>query len=217
MHSMLFSNTNAPLKIILDQATWHSWQEHKKKALGEKGFPLEWADLGIILNDPYFFIVRDLVEFPDGKRNGYSRMLNKAELKGGVGVAILPQFREKLMVLEIFRHATRSWHYEIPRGFGEAGLSAEQNARKELFEETGSKTEELRALGSIHVNTGLEASAVSLHFARLSSVGEVNINEGIRQVIWLSVQELEEWIDEGRITDGFTIVSYVRAKLRKLI
>ena len=121
------------------------------------------------------------------------------------------------MLLHQYRHPTRQWHYEVPRGYGEPHVSAIENAHKEIEEETGGKIEELVSLGEFHNNTGYEAASVALFYARLSSVGAANVNEGIESFVWLTVEELEEWIADGKITDGFTIAAYTKAKLKGLI
>jgi ADP-ribose pyrophosphatase len=51
----------------------------------------------------------------------------------------------------------------------------------------------------------------------MASVGEMEIQEGIENPIWVSVPELEKMIADGEITDGFTIAAYTKAKLKGLI
>jgi ADP-ribose pyrophosphatase len=105
----------------------------------------------------------------------------------------------------------------VPRGFGEPGVSAEDNARKELREEINGTAAELIDLGVYHNNTGSEGNQVELFFARMESVGEPASQEGIQRVEWVNVSRLEEMIAGGEITDGFTIAAYTRCKLRGLI
>ncbi|MCI0564616.1 MAG: NUDIX domain-containing protein, partial [Nitrososphaera sp.] len=118
-----------------------------------------------------------------------------------------------ILIMRHFRHATRSWHWEIPRGFGEAGVSAEENARNEVEEEVGGVVAELISLGILHNNAGLEGHEEKLFLARLLSIGQPGQNEGIQSFRWVSVLELEGMIASGEITDGFTIAAYARAKL----
>ena len=58
---------------------------------------------------------------------------------------------------------------------------------------------------------------MALFYAKLSSVGTPEINEGIESFVWLTVPELEDWIANEKITDGFTIAAYTKAKLKGLI
>lgn len=121
------------------------------------------------------------------------------------------------MLLHQYRHPTRQWHYEVPRGYGEPNIPSDKNARKEIEEETGGKVEELVSLGEFFNNTGYETAPVALFYAKLASIGNPNNNEGIESFVWLTVQELEEWIANEKITDGFTIAAYTKAKLKGLI
>jgi ADP-ribose pyrophosphatase len=216
-HPELVQNNDQLLRILLDPIEIAQWQVQRRSELAAKGQPLAWADIGIILDDPYFMVIRDLVEFPDGRLNGYSRVISQADLREGRGAVVLPVYQGKIMLLRQFRHATRQWHYEVPRGYGEPHLAAAVNARKEIEEETGGKIARLEDLGTFHNNTGLEGHPVSLFFAELASVGAQEKNEGIESFVWLSTGEIEQWIADGTITDGFTVAVYTKAKLRGLI
>jgi ADP-ribose pyrophosphatase len=216
-HPYLFDNENALLKIVLDQKTISEWEANKEAELKQRGLPLEWAKLGVILDDPYNIIVRDLVQFPNGAMRGYGRSIATASLRGGKGVVVLPEYKGKIMLLHQYRHPTRQWHYEVPRGYGEPNIPAIENAHKEIEEETGGKVAELVSLGEFYNNTGYETASVALFYAKLASVGMPEINEGIESFVWLTVKDLEEWIANEKITDGFTIAAYTKAKLKGLI
>jgi ADP-ribose pyrophosphatase len=216
-HPNLFSNDNALIKIIKDESQILEWVNERKMMLRTNGEPEDWASIGVILNDPYIIVLRDLVEFPGGRKGSYFRVLNQADLRGGQGVVVIAQMNKKFLLLHQFRHPTRSWGYEVPRGFGEPGVSAEQQAKDEVYEEVGGEINELIDLGIYHSNTGLEGNNVKLFYARLKSVGKPAEDEGIESLLWVSLAELEEMISSGKITDGFTIAAYTRAKLRGLI
>ena len=213
----LFDNENALLKIITDEKTITAWQAERVVQLAAKNQPADWAEIGIIYSDAYFMVLRDLVQFPDGQLSGYSRVIGQANLRGGRGVVVLPVYQEKILLLHQYRHPTRQWHYEVPRGFGEENTPDADNARKEIEEETGGKISELVSLGLFHNNTGFEAYPVSMFFARLESIGVPNANEGIESFTWLDVETMEKWIADEVITDGFTISAFTKARLKKLI
>jgi ADP-ribose pyrophosphatase len=138
-------------------------------------------------------------------------------LKGGQGVVVLPAMNDKYLLLRQYRHPTRSWSYEFPRGFGEPGVPAEQQAKNEVNEETRGEIADLTDLGIYHSNTGLEGNKVKLFFAHLNSIGEPAQAEGVESYLWVSLAELEEMIATAKITDGFTIAAYTRAKLRGIL
>jgi ADP-ribose pyrophosphatase len=216
-HPDLLGDKEALLRIITDRKMRVQWQNRRKIELRMNQQPLSFADLGIILEDPYFMVVRDLVEFPDGQMRGYCRVINQADLRGGRGVVVLPEYEGKIILLHQYRHPTRQWHYEVPRGYGEPNTPSIVNARKEIGEEIGGIITELFDLGEFYNNSGFEGSAVSLFFAKLSSIGSPNVNEGIESFVLLEIPEFEHWIADGKITDGFTIAAYLKAKLKNLV
>jgi len=213
----LFHNENFPFKIITNPGAIARWQDQQRTELMRSGLPTNWSDIGIVLDDPYIIMIRDLVEFPGGKRGGYIRLISRADLKGGEGIVVLPLFQEKILMLRQFRHATRSWNLEAPRGFGTIGISSEENARKEIIEEIGGELLNLIDLGYYHANTGMESSKVRLYCGNLISIGEPDRQEGIDRIMPISLSEIEDMIRDGQITDGFTIAAYTRSKLLKLI
>jgi len=216
--SHLFANNeNGQLKIITDFQQIASWQKKEKARLAKQGLPQEWADIGVVLDDPYIVMVRDLVQFPNGQMRGYIRLLSRADLLGGQGVAVLPCIESSLLLLRQFRHATRSWHLEIPRGFGEPDTSPMQQAQTEIQEEIDGVVEELLDLGELHVNTSMEGHATKLFLAKLRSVGQPEHSEGIQSIKRVRVNKFKALISNGSITDSFTIAAYTRARLRGLI
>jgi ADP-ribose pyrophosphatase len=185
--------------------------------LSQDGLPLEWAEIGVLSSDSYMILLRDLVEFPDGIKRGYIRIIHSATLYGEHGVIILPVLDEKVLLVNHFRHSTRKWHWEVPRGYGEPGVSSTETAHRELKEEIGAENSELISLGILHPETGFENQQVDLYLAKLASSPKPEINEGIESFCWITFPELEEWIVSEKITDGFTIAAYTKAKLKGLI
>lgn len=201
---------DSPIRIITDKAKIKEWQAENLTS--------ENHQIGVLIQDKYITVVRDLVEFPGGHIAGYNRIINTASLeKGGIGAVILPVKDGKVLLIRIFRHPIRRWSIEIPRGFGEPGLSPEEIAKKEILEEVSGEIKQVISLGFLNSNTGLEAGNVNLYLAYLDNVGEPQKSEGIEQILWVNVKELEKMIEEGQITDSFTIVAYTKAKIMGLL
>jgi len=214
----LFINSGASFRIITASKEIDEWLEQRRHELKTKGQNPEWAKIGVILDDPYIVILRDLVEFPGGNRGGYIRLYNRAYLeKGAAGVVAMPVKEKKVLLMHNFRHATRSWHWEIPRGFGEPGVSAENQARAEIQEEIGVEVIKLEDLGVYFNNTGLEGNPITLFVVQIAGEPVIKYEIGIDALRWVSVEELERMIANAEITDGFTIAAYTRAKLKGLI
>ncbi|MGC8855576.1 MAG: NUDIX hydrolase [Anaerolineae bacterium] len=213
-----FNNEGAKISIICSEETIRQWQQQRQSELKARELPLEWAEIGVVFDDPNLLILRDLVEFPGGYRNGYIRLYNRAFLEhGAAGVVVLPVREEKILLIQHYRHATRSRHWEIPRGFGRPGVKAETQARNEVKEEVEGNIEKLIDLGILYNNTGLEGNPIHLFLAHLTSIGRMETEEAIETFRWVSVAELERMIADAEITDGFTIAAYTRAKLKGLL
>src|SRR5262245_35313789 len=88
-----------------------------RRQLRAQDLPEEWADTGKVFEDQYVTLYRDPVRFPGGQLGTYLRISWSEKL--GNGVVILPRLNNSFVLTRHFRHATRAWHWEIPRGFGE--------------------------------------------------------------------------------------------------
>ncbi|MFJ5635263.1 NUDIX hydrolase [Streptomyces goshikiensis] len=164
----------------------------------------------VVYRDERWILLQDPVVFPDGTPGRYLRMLAPHT---NPAVAVLPVLDEgKVVLIERFRHATRSWHWEIPRGGGSAGLDGEENAAKELQEEIGAPPRELISLGTLHPDTGILASEVELYAARIDAVGDLESGEGVRHARTVTFAEAEQMAASGRITDALTLAALFRAR-----
>jgi ADP-ribose pyrophosphatase len=170
---------------------------------------------GVVYEDPYVILLRDAVRFPGpGRVRGtYIRSISATAEPGCV---ILPLLDGQVVLVEHFRHATRSWQWEVPRGFGTPGLGAGENAAKELKEEIDAAVTELLPLGELHPDTGGLGSSVLLFAARIETIGGLDTGEGIRSALTLPFADTEAMVADGRITDAFTIAVLSRARLAGL-
>lgn len=210
-HPQLFVNPNEDgvIKIITNPEKIKVLQAEKKKEYKENGKKPEWIDIGVLSEDPWFWVLRDLVEFPDGKVGGYLRVLNRKSLDGGTNVVIMAMQNEKVFILKHFRHDTRSWYWEFPRGFGEPGLSGEENAKEELLEEIGLPPKKLTEIGSMKDGEG----ETIFYLAEIQE-GKSHrpSGEAIQNIELIELSELENWVFSGQITDWFTLIAYMQYK-----
>ena len=90
-----------------EEAARHSRKSH--------GFDIEDTRIGVLASDPYATLLREAVRFPDGSLGLYNRLLVPG------GVVVLPVLRDSIVLIHRFRHGTRCFAYEAPRGIaGEA-------------------------------------------------------------------------------------------------
>jgi ADP-ribose pyrophosphatase len=209
----LFDNPQGGVRIILDPAEIVAVEEAVACDLKRRGLPADWASVGIVFQDPWIFVLRDAVEFPDGSRRTYARVVNRI----GNGAGALPVLEGRIVLVRHFRHAVRRWLLEVPRGGIEPGATAEETARRETQEELGARVGKLLHLGFLHGSTNLYGSGAHLFFAEIESVGSPQIEEGITAIEQLTPKEFEARLLAGEIRDSFTVAAYTHAKLRGLI
>ena len=108
---------------------------------------------------------------------------------------------------------------EIPRGFGESTVPAD-DALRELREETGIEQAELVDLGSVFPNSGLLALQTHL-FAALcttdSHLSGPQDTDEIDEFSWVPADQALTWAASSEITDSYTICALYRALSRGLI
>ncbi|MBB5939258.1 NUDIX hydrolase [Streptomyces zagrosensis] len=170
--------------------------------------------VGIVYADQFVTIMRDAVRFPGGALGMYLRLVHTSATPG---VVILPVVEPgQVVLIEHYRHATRAWHWEVPRGMGSPDTSAATDAARELREEIGAQAKELISLGDLHPDSGLLSSRVELYAARIDRTGALDTAEGIRRTLTVPWTTVEEMIATGSITDAFTIAVFTRARLAGL-
>lgn len=177
----------------------------KDSALMEKIMMQENRALGVVYDSPYHLMVVDLLRTPDDRFQFYERVMNTVQ---NPSVVIIPIYHECFILLHQYRHAMQDMQYAFPRGFGEIGLSAEENACKELQEELGCEVEKVACLNSIVADSGLCGHAVSVCVAELNDFETKKDYEGIVDTIVLNKTEMIEWIETGKINDAFTISAF---------
>jgi ADP-ribose pyrophosphatase len=191
-------------------------QQHPEMFRNETGgITLLPTDTGVAYQDPYFTLLAEPVRFPDGRAGTYTRIITTDLTQGCAVLPILPDGR--IVVVDHFRHSTRTWHWEIPRGFGTVGMSAEQTAADELSEEICATVTQLHYLGEVHPDTGILAGAVWLYAARIDSIGTLCDHEGIRRAEYWTVEQAEQHVRDGLMNDGFTLAALYRARLSGLL
>ncbi|MEW2282984.1 NUDIX hydrolase [Streptomyces sp. NPDC047841] len=171
---------------------------------------------GVVSAGRYLWYLRDPVRFPDGRLGLYDRILPPPGSSPGVVVLPLLGPEKDVVLIEHHRHATRSRHWEVVRGFGDPGATPTENVTRELREEIAATPTEVVPLGELHPDTGLLGHKVSLYAARVDGIGSVERGEAIHRAVTVTPAEAEEMVADGRITDGFTVAALYRARLAGL-
>lgn len=176
--------------------------------------------LGVVAENKYVYFIEDLVEasnkFGDKIQYTYFRIVSKKQLNGGVNVVVLGLIKNRklgeinnIVLVNQERHATGLYELALPRGFGESNINGEDNALKELKEETGyiGIRKDTRYLGKTYTDSGLTNSLVYFYVVPIVDkvINDFEVEEAIENVQLLSIKDTWEKIEIGNITDSFTI------------
>lgn len=213
----MFRNTGekGEIKIITDEKRILAEQKKIRAKLKKEGKPSNWIDIGILSEDQWFYVIRDMVEFPGGKVGGYIRWINRKSEEGrGDNVVLMCVQDDRVLLIRRFRHEERNWSWEFPRGFGEPGLSAEKNARKELQEEIGVSHAKLTCLTKVKEGKG----GTAVFLVEISGDQEISIDsyEGISKYKWIKMQKLKQMVKNGLLNDWFSLWAYTLAGIQNL-
>ncbi|MBI3508343.1 MAG: NUDIX hydrolase [Chlamydiia bacterium] len=223
---------NGEIEIIDDVQAIPQIEAQRYQQLCSKGLPMEEAwnssRVGIVTEDMYTILVRDAVKFPNGRTGTFFRYIWKSPDHQASGAAVLPITSDGRVVLILkYRHATRSWEFELPRGAKERGETMEQAIRRRLQEETGWVAGACEELGRLTVNTSAEGQRVPVYIAKLDHLESAKEVEGaIQGVYYFTKEEVLEGLKVGylKVEDkqhpfcgAFEAYALLQAMLRQAI
>lgn len=123
-------------------------------------------------------------------------------------VNILPLTPDDQVVLvEQWRHGTRSAHLETPGGLMEPGETPEFCARRELLEETGYEAADVIRLGTVHPNPAIQGNLQHYVLAKgCRQVSGLQLDHAEDIVVRLApLADIPRMIQAGEITHGIVI------------
>ncbi len=232
------SHRNGEIEIVTDPTEISSVQKVQENRLLRKGFSeadaIEFSRIGVVREDQYWIWLRDAVYFPKGVPGTYDRLVWKSELKSNSpGVAVLPILPSGHVVLNLnYRHATRSWELELPRGGIQSDETIEEAALREVKEETGLIASSVTFLGNMAPDTGVLSSVIPVFIGKISAQEESNpeYSEAIADVISFTKDELKKGLIQGflevsiegkkqqvPLRDSFLTFALLQAEFRKLL
>ncbi|MFP5106935.1 NUDIX hydrolase [Neobacillus sp. C211] len=157
-----------------------------------------------------FGVIIEKVIVPNGEEKNFSY------LDFAKGVCILPITADKeIICLKQYRHAIKSWQWELPAGMIDKESDAPlETAKRELEEETGNKAEYWLDLGSFYPSPGSTSEEIYL-FAATGLIATEQRLESSEQ-IELHKQTMEEvmtLIINGEFKHGAGLAAILRYML----
>jgi len=194
---------NGAYRILTDEAMIGAAKAEAARFRARHGMTCDDLRVGVLADDPYVTAMREAVAFPDGRLGLYNRFIVP------LGIVVLPVFKTQLVVMYRYRHGTRSWAYEFPRGIIEPGESDATAVRRELPEEIGAQAAEMiLSLGTIHSSSGITSETSAVFLARLSELGEPDQHEAVARIEPLSSEEFRRRVAAGAITDAPSLAAH---------
>lgn len=198
----LGNHQEGEIEIVQDPSLIQQVEETTKQRFIKKGISEEkaqaWSRTGIVSEDIYWIWKRDPVIFPSGALGTYNSLSWKTE----AGVVVLPILPDGRIALNLnFRHATRSWEWELPRGCSLKGEGSYEAAIREVQEETGLQVKKLVSLGSIAPDTGVLSTVVDVYAGWVGEEREATpeYSEAIDGIHLFTLREIDEGLKRGYI------------------
>lgn len=159
------------------------------------------------------------------KNDHWSYRLDEFEIEGGsrgeyhyvhtCGSSMVIPVTEggKILMVNQFRYLNQKESLEFPCGSVEEGLTAEENAIKELREETGFTAEKLEKAGEFSPYTGASDEMCTVFIARGLSPAplKADMTEEF-EVSEKTFSEIENLIESNFIWDGLSLSAWMLAK-----
>ncbi|GIK60021.1 MAG: NUDIX hydrolase [Ignavibacteriota bacterium] len=163
----------------------------------------------VIYKGKVFNTLVDQIEYNSGNK----AIREVAEHPGGAVVVPVTDNGKIVMVTQ-YRFPVKEVLLELPAGKLSKGEDPKVCAVRELEEETGYKSDDIKSLGSIYTTPGYSTEKLWIYLAENLKPGNYNREEGEfgMEVFELSLPEVEEKIYNGEIVDGKTICGIYLAK-----
>ncbi len=124
---------------------------------------------------------------------------------------------DQVVMVEQWRHGTRSIHLETPGGLMDVGETPEQCARRELLEETGHEAGEVLRLGTVHPNPAIQNNiqhyVLATNCRRVAAL-RLDPTEDI-VVRLVPLMEVPDMIRAGKITHSVVIGGFYWLELHR--
>ena len=143
---------------------------------------------------------KDEVLCPNGNKS-YREIVDH---HGGAG--ILAFIDNKVILIKQYRYAYDEILYEIPAGKLEKDEDPLNAAQRELLEETGYYSSNIKHLGDIYPTCGYSNEIIHIYLAKDLKKQERHLDDDeFIDVYYFDIEEVKSLIKEGKIKDAKTI------------
>lgn len=159
----------------------------------------------VVLQQGHTIIHNDSLRFPSGVEGDY------LYVERDTSVAIIPIIEETdgpyTLLVKQYRYPIRQAVYQFPMGFVEKDIAHEDQARKELREETGYEATQIQSIGEFFHDPGLNTQRTIVFVSLNPTLKEdqnLDETEDI-QMEKIPISSLKKMIKNGDICDALTL------------
>lgn len=132
------------------------------------------------------------------------------------GVSCLAIMDDKIYFEKQFRYPFHKEIFELPAGKLEKGEDPKEAMKRELIEEIGFKSEDLREVGYIYPSVGCSNEVIHLYYSPKNTLTETHPDQDeCIEIVKLTKEEAYLMLDRGEIHDAKTValLSLLRKEL----
>ena len=161
----------------------------------------------IVHQNNYWSVQRELVRFQNGEVHSYHSVTT------GDSVLVLPVLSDgSIVLLRQFRYLQQRWSIELPGGGINLHETPEQAARRELLEECGCTSIELKQAGHFSPCVGVMSEVCYVFRASVELAQDPSFDcWEIGERMTCAPEEVESHIHSGRMWSGMSITAWVLA------
>lgn len=170
-----------------------------------KGKPFSTMNEQVLHENPYWTYQQDTYLLADGISQSEYYHVNS---RGSTIIIPMLTNAEMIMVRQ-YRYLNQRFSIEFPGGGIDVGYSSQENALKELQEETGYIAGSITPIGIFNPCNGITNEICSVYIATDLKLAEqkMDITEEI-EILQLHKSDISSLIQTGEIWDGMTLASW---------
>lgn len=169
----------------------------------------------VIMDNNFIRVYNDDVSFGGDKKGKYFRM-SLSERLPDFGVHVIAAYNDKFVMFENYRYAIEDYSFEIVKGMGMVGKTPLETAEIEVLEEIGGVIKEVDGQKQIKdlgfFRNDMASTKIHCFYVEIEKFIDTRHEESefISNIKLYSLDEIKEFISNGKITDMSTIAIFAK-------
>jgi len=174
-----------------------------------------------VAENDFVRINMDILRFSDGNEGSHVKVTHQNS--GGI-VLILINENKEIYLHYAYHYAANVTQLEFIRGFSDANETSVESVKRELSEEILYGYRIIREpllVGKIYPDSTILGNSAKIYLMEIEAGDKLKERKDRTEALgdgkFYSVEDFEELICKGEITDGFTLASYSLLKTNKML